>query len=73
MEYKVKYTDNTGCNDCIMIYNTKEEAEKTIEEDLENVKRYCQSLDYDYADFGSKTEFWVKDSDEYVCWERLWM
>lgn len=72
MEYKVKYTDNTGVNDCIMEYSSEEEAEKAIEEDLENVKEYCQSLYYDYADFGNKTEFWVNGGGEYVCWERLW-
>lgn len=72
MEYKVKYTDNTGVDDCVTEYSSEEEAEKAIEEDLKNVKEYCQSLDYDYADFENKTEFWVKGGDEYVCWERLW-
>lgn len=72
-EYKVKYTDNRGCDDCVMTYLSEEEAEKSIEEDLENVKEYCQSLDYDYADFGNKTEFWVIGGDEYACWERLWI
>ena len=56
-----------------MAYLSVEEAERAIEEDLENTKEYCQSLNYDYADFGNKTEFWVKDGDEYACWERLWM
>ena len=28
---------------------------------------------YDYADFGTKTEFWVPGGDEYATWERLWM
>ena len=71
-EYKVKYTDNTGADDSVMIFLTEEEAEKSIKEDLETVKEYCQSLDYDYADFGNKTEFWVSGGDEYACWERLW-
>lgn len=71
MEYKVKYTDNVS-EGCIVTYTTEEEAEKSIEEDLENVKEYCQSLDYDYADFGNKTEFWVKGGDYYASWERLW-
>lgn len=72
MKYKVKYEDNTGVDDCIMEFDTEAEAEKAIEEDLENCKEYCQSLDYDYADFGNKTEFWVSGGDEYASWERLW-
>lgn len=71
MKYKVKYEDNGG-HDCIMEFNTEEEAEKAIEEDLENCKEYCKSLDYDYADFGNNTEFWVSGSNEYACWKRLW-
>lgn len=72
MKYKVKYEDNTGVDDCIIEFNTEVEAEKAIEEDLENCKEYFQSLDYDYADFGNKTEFWVSGSSEYASWERLW-
>lgn len=71
MKYKVKYEDNGGHDD-IMEFNTEEEAEKAIEEDLENCKEYCQSLDYDYADFGNKTEFWVSGGNEYASWERMW-
>ena len=71
MKYGVRYTDN--CDDSIQYYNTIEEAEKAIEEELENCKEYYQSLDYDYADFGAKTEFWGPDSDEYATWERLWV
>lgn len=72
MSYKVKYTDNTGINDSIIEYLTEEAAEKAIEEDLENCKEYSQSLNYDYGDFGNKTEFWVPGSNEYASWERLW-
>ena len=71
MKYKVKYEDNNG-NDCILEFNTEEEAEKFIEEDLGNCKEDYQSLDYDYANFGNKTEFWVSGGDEYASWERLW-
>lgn len=72
MKYKVKYTDNTGREDISMAFRTEEEAEEFIEKDLETVKEHCQSLDYDYGDFGNKTEFWVKDSNYYASWERLW-
>lgn len=71
MKYKVKYEDNSG-NDCIMEFDTEEEAEAAIEEDLENCKEYFQSLDYNYADFRNKTEFWVSGGDNYASWERLW-
>lgn len=73
MEYKVKYTDNTGCGDSIDEYNTIEEAEAAIEEELNNVKEYWQSLDYDYGDFGTKTEIWISGGDQYASWERLWI
>lgn len=73
MKYKVKYEDNTGVDDCIMEFDTEEEAEMVIEEDLENCKEHYQSLDYDYADFGNKTEFWVSGGSEYASWERLWL
>lgn len=65
MKYRVKYEDNSG-NCCIMEFNTEEKAEAAIEEDLENCKEYCQSLDYDYADFGRKTEFWVSGGNDYA-------
>ena len=55
-----------------MEFNTEEAAENSIKEDLENCKEYCQSLEYDYGDFGNKTEFWVKSGDEYASWERMW-
>jgi len=73
MKYGVRYTDNIHCDDSVQYYDTIEEAEKAIEEELENCKEYCQSLDYDYADFGTKTEFWVPGGDEYATWERLWI
>lgn len=72
MKYKVRYEDNTGIDNCIMEFYSEEEAENAIEEDLNNCKEYCQSLDYDYADFGNRTEFWVSGGDEYASWERLW-
>ena len=73
MKYKVEYTDNTGCDNCIMEFDTEEEAESAIEEELNCLKEYHKYDDYDYADFGNKTEFWISGSDEYVSWERLWI
>ena len=70
--YKVKYESNTGADDCIMEYNTIEEAEAAIEEDLENFKEYAEFIGYDYGKFGSKTEIWALGSNEYASWERLW-
>lgn len=73
MEYKVKYTDNTGIDNRIMVFNTEEEAENVIEEELNNVKEYYKDRDYNYADFGNKTEFWISGDDEYCSWERMWL
>ena len=72
MKYFVRYDDNTGNGVYIMEFDSEEDAERAIEEDLQNCKDYCQSLEYDYGDFGSKTEFWVVGGDEYASWERLW-
>ena len=70
--YKVKYEDNTGNNDGITTYETEEDAEKAIEEELENCKEWMQSKGYDYVNFGNKTEIWVPGGNEYASWKRLW-
>lgn len=72
MKYKVRYQDNTGNWNVITEYATEELAEKAIKEELEACEDFYQSLDYYYADFGNKTEFWVLGGDEYASWERLW-
>lgn len=69
--FNVLYTDNDG-EDCYLGFDTEEEAENDIEEDLNNIKEYHKYDDYDYGDFGTKTEFWISDSDVYASWERLW-
>lgn len=69
--YKVRCTDNEG-NDEIVEFNTEEEAERAIEDDLNCCKEFFKDFDYDYGDFGNKTEFWICDGNEYVSWERLW-
>ena len=73
MKYKVKYTDNTGVDDSIIEFNTEEEAERFIEEELNNCKEFNKDWDYDYGDFGNTTEFWICDDVEYCSWERLWL
>lgn len=72
MKYDVKYEDNTGNGDGVESYNTEQEAEAAIQEELENTKEYLQSLGYDYGDFGRKTEIWVPNGNEYASWKRLW-
>lgn len=71
-KFGVKYEDNTGGGDSVEYYDTEDAAEEAIEEELESVKEYYQGIDYDYGDFGDKTEFWVSGQDEYACWTRLW-
>ena len=38
--YKVKYTDNTGNNDSIQEYSTKEKAMEAIDSELDEVREY---------------------------------
>lgn len=69
--YRVKYTDNTGNNDSIQKYQTREQAIKSISHDFNEVKEYFKGRNYDYGDFGNKTEIWDKDGNEYACWELI--
>lgn len=73
MKYKVKYTDNTGNNDCIAEFNTEEEAERFIEEGLNLCRENNQDYECNYGNFGNTTEFWVCDDVEYATWERMWL
>ena len=73
MKFGVRYEDNILCDGSVEYYNTEQEAEASIDEELENVKEYLQSLGYDYGDFGTKTEIWVPGGNEYASWERLWI
>lgn len=69
MEYRVKYEDNEG-NDGVMTYVSKHEADNAIEEELELVKKEYEN--YDFGDFGAKTEIWESGGNRYASWERLW-
>jgi hypothetical protein len=73
MKYKVRYINNIDPEDCVLEFNTEEEAEAFIEEGLNIYKEYGKNFDYDYADFGNKTEFWISGGDEYASWERMWI
>ena len=42
MAYDVKFVDNLGSEDCIQTFETEQEAEKSIIEDMENVKTYFE-------------------------------
>lgn len=70
MEYRVRYEDNEG-NDSIESYSSEQEANEAIEKELNLVKDMYE--DYDYGDFGAKTEIWKPDGNEYSSWERLWL
>jgi hypothetical protein len=72
MKYKVKYIDYTGINDEVLEFDTEEEAERTIKDDLIYCTIVFKDCDYDYADFGNKTEFWISGSNVYVSWERMY-
>lgn len=73
MKYKIRYINNVDPEDCIVEFNTEEEAERFIEEGLNLCKEYNKGYEYDYADFGNTTEFWVCDDVEYYSWERMWL
>lgn len=66
---KVKYTDNTGNNESEQFYDTKELAVQAVEKELEEAKEYFRGRNYDYGDFGNKTEIWDRDGNDYACWE----
>lgn len=70
MEYRVRYEDNEG-NDSIESYSSEQEANEAIEKELNLVKDMYE--DYDYGDFGTKTEIWKPNGNEYSSWERLWL
>lgn len=76
LKYGVRYEDNIGPEDTVMWYATEEEADAAIEKELDSTKTFFfdeLGLDYDYADFGSKTEIWGCGNDEYASWDRLWI
>lgn len=70
MKYEIRYGDNFGDNDFTQFFDTEEEAEKFIEEDLQATKQMFEGSDYDYADFGTTTEIWEIGGDRYASWER---
>lgn len=72
--FKVKYEDNSGCESSVDEYETEVTAENVIAEELDDVKEWFQQIsgDYDYGDFGTKTEIWVPGGNGYASWDRLW-
>lgn len=70
-KYVVKCSGNGG-NDSLTEYGTEDEAERSIEDGLNFCKEFSKDSDYDYADYGNRTEFWVYGEDDYICWDRLW-
>lgn len=69
MAYRVKYEDWSGNENSIDEYETEEDAEKAIDEEMEHLKELF--LDYDYGDIGKKTEIWT-DGEKWASWTRLW-
>lgn len=74
--FKVKYESNLGCDDCIMEFNSAEEAEGAISADVTiHIKEYCKMNrpgDVWYADSGIQVDCWVSGSNQYSTWKRLW-
>ena len=72
MKYKVRYINNIDPEDCVLEFNTEEEAERFIEEELNSCAENNKDYNYDYGDFGNTTDFWICDGAEYYSWERMW-
>lgn len=68
--FRVRYEDNSGNEDGINEYVTEKEAEESIEEELNTLKDLFSN--YDYGDFGRKTEIWESGGEKWALWERLW-
>lgn len=71
-KFEVRYYDNIGCNDCVLVFNSEQEAEIAIENDMRIIADKWACHGYDYGDFGCATEIWIPGSDYYARWERLW-
>ena len=72
MKYEVKYESSFECDDRVFEFDSEEEAEGFIDEDLDFHISEHKGFGCGIADFGNKTEFWVSDTDKYASWERLW-
>ena len=71
MKYKVRHINNVEPEDYIKEFDTKEEAERFIEEGLNLFKENNKDYEYDYTDFGNTTEFWVCRKKNVDCKARL--
>ena len=72
MEYRVKFKDDIGNEIISMPFETEEEAEQIISEDMEKFKKCYRFSNYECKEFENKTTFRIKDKGLYVSWERLW-
>ena len=76
--YCVRYENQNGCDDSTETYNTEEEAEAVITEELEAIKESLSNacLYYDYCDYarddGMTAEIYLPGQDYYARWVRLW-
>lgn len=75
-KFKVKYESNLGCNDCIMEFNSEEEAEGAISADVTTrIEELCMMNhpgDVWHTDSGIQVDCWLSGSDQYSTWKRLW-
>lgn len=76
---KIKYEDNTGCNDCIIECADKDQAERMIEAEVITAERefkekygnWMRSSDFVELDGHVYTEVWVDGAGIYRRWTRL--
>lgn len=66
---RVKYTDNTGCNDSVTEYPTLKEAWEAVYRDLDNVAEYFRGREHRTLLFPDGAEVYVTDDNERAEWK----
>ena len=68
---RVKYTDNTGCNDSVDEYRTIEEAWEAIYHEIDDVAEYFNSREHRTLLFPNGAEIYTPDGNEHAEWKIL--
>lgn len=71
-KYKVLFDSNIE-DECLMEFDTEEDAEKAIDEDLDAFIEDEITPPYNSGVFGDTTEVWETEGIIYASWKRLWV
>lgn len=66
---RVKYTDNTGCNDSVAEYSTIEEAWEAIYREIDDVAEYFSGREHRTLLFPNGAETYAPDGNERAEWK----